>query len=82
VRILVDPRSYRGAMAALRAPVLLVHGDRDRLVPVAAARAAAEQHPHWRYLELPGVGHVPQLQMPDALAKDLLAWLEETVGTA
>jgi pimeloyl-ACP methyl ester carboxylesterase len=81
LKLLVDPRSYRAAMAGITAPVLLVQGDRDRLVPVTAARAAAEQHPHWRYRELAGVGHVPQLQVPDAVAKELLTWLEETSGT-
>jgi pimeloyl-ACP methyl ester carboxylesterase len=78
LRLLVDPRRYRAAMASIRVPVLLVHGDKDRLVPVAAARDIARRHPSWRYLELPGVGHVPQLQVPEALAKDVLAWLEET----
>ena len=59
LRLLVDPRRYRAAMASIRVPVLLVHGDRDRLVPVAAARDIARRHPAWRYLELAGVGHVP-----------------------
>ena len=78
LRLLVDPRSYRAAMASIRVPVLLVQGDEDRLVPVAAARDIARRHPGWRYLELPGVGHVPQLQVPDELATTVLAWLEET----
>ena len=78
LRLLVDPRSYRAAMASIGVPVLLVQGDEDRLVPVAAARDIARRHPGWRYLELPGVGHVPQLQVPDELAKTVLAWLEET----
>ncbi len=82
LRLLVDPRRYRAAMASIRVPVLLVHGDRDRLVPVAAARDIARRHPAWRYLELPDVGHVPQLQVPELLAKDVLAWLEETAATA
>ncbi len=75
LRLLVDPRRYRRAMASLRAPVLLVHGDRDRLVPVAAARDIARRHPGWRYLEMAGVGHVPQLQVPERLATDVLDWL-------
>jgi pimeloyl-ACP methyl ester carboxylesterase len=70
---LVRSGTYREAMCAVRAPVLLVHGDRDRLVPVAAAR----RHPEWRYVELRGVGHVPQLQVPDLLAEHLLGWLTE-----
>jgi pimeloyl-ACP methyl ester carboxylesterase len=84
LRLLVDPRRYRRAMASIAAPVLLVHGDRDRLVPVAAARDIARRHPGWRYLELPGVGHVPQLQVPERLAAEVLDWLGAVVpsGTA
>jgi pimeloyl-ACP methyl ester carboxylesterase len=79
LKILVDPRRYRAAMAGVAVPVLLLHGDRDRLVPVAAARDIASRHPAWRYVELPGVGHVPQLQVPDRVAKEVLGWLAETV---
>ncbi|MGY1815652.1 alpha/beta fold hydrolase [Blastococcus sp. SYSU D00820] len=76
--VLADPRRYREAMQAVTQPVLLVHGDRDRLVPVAAARDAARTHPAWRYVELPDVGHVPQLQVPGVVAEHVLAWLDET----
>jgi pimeloyl-ACP methyl ester carboxylesterase len=68
-------------MASLRLPVLLVHGDRDRLVPVAAARDIARRHPTWRFLELAGVGHVPQLQVPDELATAMVDWLAEVEAT-
>jgi pimeloyl-ACP methyl ester carboxylesterase len=78
VRLLVDPRSYRTAMASIRVPVLMVQGDKDRLVPVTAARDIAGRHPAWQYLELPGVGHVPQLQVPEQLATAVLAWLGAT----
>jgi pimeloyl-ACP methyl ester carboxylesterase len=80
LRILIDPRRYRAAMASIAAPVLMVQGDEDRLVPVAAARDIAQRHPGWRYLELPGVGHVPQLQVPEKVAAEFLAWLDETAG--
>jgi len=61
-------------------PVLLMQGDRDRLVPVTAARAIAEAHPHWTYVELADVGHVPQLQVPDRVAAEVLGWLGVTAG--
>jgi pimeloyl-ACP methyl ester carboxylesterase len=77
LRLLVDPRRYRKAMASIQVPVLLVHGDRDRLVPIAAARDISRRHPAWRYLELAGVGHVPQLQVPERVAKEVLGWLAE-----
>jgi pimeloyl-ACP methyl ester carboxylesterase len=81
VLLLADPRRYRRAMASITAPVLMVQGDKDRLVPVAAARDTARRNPTWRYLELAGVGHVPQLQKPKELAKEFLSWLDSTVGT-
>jgi pimeloyl-ACP methyl ester carboxylesterase len=79
---LVRSGAYRSAMSSVTAPVLLVHGDRDRLVPVSAARGAARRHPAWRYIELRGVGHVPQLQVPDLLADHLLEWLGAVPGAA
>jgi pimeloyl-ACP methyl ester carboxylesterase len=78
--LLVDPRLLRRAMESIRVPVLLVHGDQDRLVQVAAARQAAARHPEWRYREMAGVGHVPQLQVPEDLARDVLDWLRADVA--
>jgi len=77
--VLTRAGTFRATMAAITAPVLLVHGDRDRLVPVAAARAAARRHRKWVYVELPGVGHVPQLQVPRQLADYVLAWMDEAL---
>jgi pimeloyl-ACP methyl ester carboxylesterase len=77
LRVLADPRSYRRAMAAVDVPVLLVHGDSDRLVSVHNARDVAARNPDWRYLELPGVGHTPQLQVPGPLATEVLGWLAD-----
>ena len=45
LRLLADPRSYRAAMAAVTAPVLMIQGDQDRLVPVTAARDVAAAEP-------------------------------------
>src|SRR5918998_2986592 len=73
--LLADPRLVRRAVAGGRGPGLLGQGERDRLVPVSVARNVARRHPDWRYVELPGVGHVPQLQCPELLAEHLLAWL-------
>lgn len=66
--------SYTAMMRAIGAPVLLLHGDKDRLVPVQSARAAAAHCPHWRYEELPGIGHVPQMEAPDTVARLISQW--------
>jgi pimeloyl-ACP methyl ester carboxylesterase len=66
---------YWAAMRAISAPVLLIHGEKDRLVPVRSAREAAARNPGWRLEVLPGTGHVPQLEAPDAVAGLVLDWL-------
>ncbi|MDP9460585.1 MAG: alpha/beta hydrolase [Actinomycetota bacterium] len=80
LRLLADPRRYRAAMSAVTAPVLMIQGDRDRLVPVTAARDVAERNPGWRYVELAGVGHVPQLQVPERVADEVLRFIGVSTG--
>ena len=66
---------YREGIRSITAPVLLLHGDRDRLVPVAVARAAARANPSWSLTVLPDIGHIPQLEAPHDTAKAVLGWL-------
>ena len=68
-------RTYAKLQRHVVAPVLLIHGDRDRLIHVASARAAARRNPHWRYEELPDIGHVPQLEAADRTAELILDWM-------
>jgi pimeloyl-ACP methyl ester carboxylesterase len=76
MRVLADPRRYHSLMRGIRQPVLLVHGERDRLVPIAAARAVAAQNPGWEAHFLPGVGHTPQLEVPEQVRAIVIPWLE------
>lgn len=62
-------------VARVRAPALLVQGERDRLVRLAAARALAAARPDWRLEVLPGVGHVPQLEAPGRFLELVEPWL-------
>ena len=55
---------YRRGVGRLTCPVLLIHGEADRLVPVAAARVLARANPSWSLVTMPGIGHVPQLEAP------------------
>jgi pimeloyl-ACP methyl ester carboxylesterase len=70
-------QAYRRAVGSVGQPILLLHGDRDRLVPVSVARSAARTHPGWTLVELPGVGHVPQLEAPDECEQAITAWLAD-----
>jgi pimeloyl-ACP methyl ester carboxylesterase len=75
MRLLTTGRSrYVRLLSQLDQPVLLVHGEQDRLVDVAAARALAPRSPRMELVTLPGVGHAPQLEAPDDLAAVILDW--------
>lgn len=73
--------AYRRAVRSVRCDVLLLHGSRDRLVPVATARKTALANPSWKLVVLPGLGHVPQLEAPQDCAPAISRWLQSRVVT-
>jgi pimeloyl-ACP methyl ester carboxylesterase len=79
VKLLARPRRFNDAMRAVRAPVLLIHGDRDRLVPIRVAQSVATANPTWRFEVAKDIGHVPQLEAPEWTATVVLDWLRSTV---
>jgi pimeloyl-ACP methyl ester carboxylesterase len=76
LRVLGRRRRYAAMMAGIDVPVLLIGGDADRLVPVAAMRKAAARNPRWDSVIFPGVGHTPQLEVPGAVAGAIRDWLD------
>ena len=75
MRVVGLRRRYWEMMASVRVPVLLIGGEADRLVPVASLREAAARNPRWETAILPGVGHTPQLEVPDNVIDTLRDWL-------
>ena len=75
LRVLARRGSYNAKMAGIGVPVLLIGGEADRLVPVAAIRQAAARNPHWESVFLADVGHVPQLEVPGVAATTIRDWL-------
>jgi pimeloyl-ACP methyl ester carboxylesterase len=75
LRVLARRGNYQKMMAGIDVPVLLIGGEEDRLVPIAAIRQAAARNPGWESLFLAGVGHVPQLEVPDAVTEAIRDWL-------
>ncbi len=55
--------------AAVRAPALVIHGERDAIVPVAAAHHLAASLTDAELHVLPGTGHVPTITRPDVVAE-------------
>lgn len=65
---------WREAVAAVRAPVLVLHGEHD-LQPLAATRAFAAAFPDAEVRVVPGVGHFGHADRPEAFAKEVREFL-------
>ena len=52
-------------------PVVIVHGDADALIPVERGREMKALLPSAHYVELAGVGHLPMMENPQAVASAL-----------
>jgi pimeloyl-ACP methyl ester carboxylesterase len=76
ITTILRPRAYRTAMGGIVAPVLMLHGAKDRLIPVRAARRTAQRHPDWQFRVHQDAGHVPQLEDPAWVAQAVRDWLE------
>ena len=64
-----------GRLAQLTAPILLLIGTDDTPFIQDVARAIATQAPNVRRLDLPGVGHMVNLETPDAFLAAVLRFL-------
>jgi len=62
------------AMGNLECPVLVIHGLKDRFVPVGNAMVALRTYPTWRGRLLPRVGHVPQMEAPARWLTEVADW--------
>ncbi len=64
-------------LAEIRMPTLVIHGDADVPVPLDQAKAVAAGIPGARLIVLPGVGHRPWVERPEATIGAILAFLRE-----
>jgi 3-oxoadipate enol-lactonase len=66
-----------GRLEAIRNPTLVLCGALDQTTPPALARELANRIAGARYEEIPGSGHCPMLEQPDALVR----LVEEFLGS-
>jgi pimeloyl-ACP methyl ester carboxylesterase len=76
---MADPRFW-ARMKKVEAPTLVVHGELDRLIPLAAARELIRRRPDWTLEILEGVGHVPMMETPDRFLEIVNQWLAYRVA--
>ena len=63
-------------------PTLLLHGAKDRLVPLSAAHQVARLRPAWTFEVLDDIGHIPQLEAPALVADTVSRWLADHAAGA
>ncbi|WP_263365625.1 alpha/beta fold hydrolase [Edaphobacter bradus] len=76
-----DMRELRGELAKLaEKPTLLVWGDRDRAVGLASARLLQRSLKRSSLVVVPGAGHIPFEEMPEACNYAMRDWLSTPVA--
>jgi pimeloyl-ACP methyl ester carboxylesterase len=74
----VDPAAGDGvptALGALDAPALVIHGGKDRVIHPSTGKALAEGLARAKHVPMASLGHVPQLEDPRGVAKELEGFL-------
>ncbi len=66
----------------IRTPLLLVWGDRDRLLFHRSAQRILEAVPGSRLMLLPGIGHCAQVEAPERFSELLLGFIDEREAEA
>jgi len=71
-----DMRELRSALASLaEKPALFIWGDRDRAVTLPSGERLQRMMPNSKLMVIPGVGHLPFAEMPDACNQAMAEWL-------
>lgn len=63
-------------LSKILAPTLVLHGDKDALVPVDSGRKFDEAIPNSRLIVYENIGHMPQEEIPDRVAADIAAFVK------
>ena len=72
----------RHAVPRVRVPALVLVGDDDRVTPPAAAVSLAAALPQGRLVVLEEAGHIPMLEQPERLVRELEAFVPTVFGPA
>jgi pimeloyl-ACP methyl ester carboxylesterase len=72
----------RSILPAIRVPTLILHRSGDRRIDAGGSRFLAQQIPDARYVELPGVDHLPWVGDADALVDEIEEFLTGARHTA
>jgi pimeloyl-ACP methyl ester carboxylesterase len=68
--------SFFEMIGRISCPTLMIHGEKDRLVPLTAAQAVAALRRDWTLEVFDDIGHVPMLEDPKRFLSTVDAWLD------
>ncbi len=74
-RSIYPAQSTPSLLERVHCPVLLIHGEDDRICPIANSQSLAAARPDWEFVTLSGAGHLPNVREPvrvNLLIKDFL----------
>lgn len=69
---------YLDRVEEIRAPTLIVHGEKDCLVPLSDAKEAAQRMPAARLVVIENAGHWPMREQPEKFNRLVSAFLKNT----
>ena len=70
-------RRMAADIRSVRVPTLMIHGQKDRLVPVSLARATSRRRADWTLEVFDDCGHVPMIEQPERFVAVVSDWLAE-----
>jgi glycerol-3-phosphate dehydrogenase len=73
-------RAFYAMASRISAPVLLLQGGVDRLVPLEASRALSRARPDWTFEVFEDLGHVAPLEDPARFVDTVQRWLADVRG--
>lgn len=77
-----DADGYERALRGLRAPILLLRGQRSDVISEEDARALVQTMPQARFIDLKGAGHMVAGDANDAFVASVAAFLHEVMPPA
>jgi triacylglycerol lipase len=72
--LVARPFTLEQEVAGLPTPALIAWGDEDRVLDVSAAEVLRRALPNARLVRMPGIGHLPMLEVPRQTAADYRAF--------
>ncbi len=71
---------YRAQLMKVKAPVMIIHGEEDLLIPVAIAQQVNENIPESEFIVLNGVGHTLNLEAIPQISGLISEYLEKNIA--